>query len=41
MDESGFLALARQIDLHGARIQAKIPSTFLGEMYAGLAFKGE
>lgn len=41
LDESGFLTLVREIGLHGAWIQAKIPSTFLGEMYAGLAFKGK
>ena len=41
LDESGFLTLVRKVGLHGALIQAKIPSTFLGEMYAGLAFKGE
>lgn len=40
LDESGFLTLAREIGLHRAWIQARIPSTFLGEMYAGLAFKG-
>jgi ubiquinone/menaquinone biosynthesis C-methylase UbiE len=41
LDEAGFLALAREASLRGARIQAKIPSTFLGEMYAGLAFKSD
>ena len=39
LDETGFLALARKVGLHEARILAKIPSTFLGEMYAGIAFK--
>ena len=38
IDETGFLRLAESIGLHEARILAKIPSTFLGEMYAGLAF---
>jgi ubiquinone/menaquinone biosynthesis C-methylase UbiE len=41
LDKNGFLALAHKIGLHRARIQARIPSTFLGEMYAGQAFKGE
>ena len=35
LDEAGFLALARQVGLREARILAKIPSSFLGEMYAG------
>lgn len=41
LDEAGFLILARKAGLCEARIQAKIPSTFLGEMYAGLAFKSQ
>jgi SAM-dependent methyltransferase len=36
LDESGFLALAREVGLRQPRILAKIPSTFLGEMYAGI-----
>ncbi len=39
LDEAGFLALARQVGLREARIIAKIPSTFLGEMYAGMGLK--
>jgi len=39
LDEGRFLALAREAGLQEARIQARIPSTFLGEMYAGLAIK--
>ena len=39
LDEFEFLALARLIGLHEAQIVAKIPSTFLGEFYAGLAFR--
>jgi ubiquinone/menaquinone biosynthesis C-methylase UbiE len=36
LDEAGFLALARDAGLRQPRILAKIPSTFLGEMYAGM-----
>lgn len=36
LDERGFLTLARQVGLDQARIVARIPSTFLGEMYAGM-----
>jgi ubiquinone/menaquinone biosynthesis C-methylase UbiE len=36
LDEAGFLKLARAAGLRQAQILAKIPSTFLGEMYAGL-----
>jgi SAM-dependent methyltransferase len=36
LDETGFLALAAELGLHQPRILAKIPSTFLGEMYAGI-----
>jgi ubiquinone/menaquinone biosynthesis C-methylase UbiE len=39
LDEAGFLALARKAGLHKVQVLAKIPSTFLGEMYAGIAFK--
>jgi ubiquinone/menaquinone biosynthesis C-methylase UbiE len=39
LDEAGFLALAHKVGLHKARVMAKIPSTFLREMYAGIAFK--
>ena len=38
LDENGFLELARQIGLQHARILSSIPSTFLGEMYSGMAF---
>jgi len=40
LDETGFLKLAAKAGLHQARVVARIPSTFLGEMYAGLAFAG-
>jgi ubiquinone/menaquinone biosynthesis C-methylase UbiE len=33
---AGFLALAEEVGLREARILAKIPSSFLGEMYAGM-----
>lgn len=36
LDEAGFLALARTAGLSEARILAKIPSSFLGEMYSGM-----
>jgi ubiquinone/menaquinone biosynthesis C-methylase UbiE len=36
LDEDGFLKLAHEAGLREARILAKIPSTYLGEMYAGL-----
>lgn len=36
LDETGFLALAREVGLCQVRILNKIPSTFLGEMYAGM-----
>jgi hypothetical protein len=32
-----FVILARGLGLKNVTIMAKIPSTFLGEMYAGLA----
>ncbi len=37
LDEAGFLALATEAGLLQPRILARIPSTFLGEMYAGMA----
>jgi ubiquinone/menaquinone biosynthesis C-methylase UbiE len=37
LGESSFLVLATEVGLREARIVAKIPSTFLGEMYAGMA----
>ena len=37
LDASGFLQLARAAGLRQARILTTIPSTFLGEMYSGLA----
>jgi ubiquinone/menaquinone biosynthesis C-methylase UbiE len=36
LDETGFLALATEVGLLQPRILVKIPSTFLGEMYAGM-----
>jgi SAM-dependent methyltransferase len=36
LDEVGFLTLASEVGLCQSRILAKIPSTFLGEMYAGM-----
>jgi ubiquinone/menaquinone biosynthesis C-methylase UbiE len=36
VDESGFLKLATDVGLRDARILARIPSSFLGEMYAGM-----
>jgi SAM-dependent methyltransferase len=36
LDETGLLTLAREVGLRQARIMARIPSTFLGEMYAGM-----
>ena len=43
LDEASFLALAREVGLRQPRILTKIPSTFLGEMYAsmGLAELGD
>jgi len=40
LDAAGFLELATEVRLREARIIAKIPSTFLGEMYAGLGLAG-
>jgi ubiquinone/menaquinone biosynthesis C-methylase UbiE len=39
LDEFEFLTLAPQIGLHEAQIVTRIPSTFLGEFYAGLALR--
>jgi ubiquinone/menaquinone biosynthesis C-methylase UbiE len=39
LDEFEFLTLARRVGLHEAQIVARIPSTFLGEFCAGLAFR--
>jgi len=36
LDEAGFLTLARDVGLRQVCIVAKIPSSFLGEMYAGM-----
>ncbi len=36
LDEMGFLELACAIGLREARVLVRIPSTFLGEMYAGI-----
>ncbi len=40
LDEHGFLGLARQIGVREARILSRIPSSFLGEMYAGMGLAG-
>jgi ubiquinone/menaquinone biosynthesis C-methylase UbiE len=40
LDELGFLTLAREVGLDEARILAKIPSSFMGEMYAGMGLVG-
>ena len=37
LDENGFVQLARTAGLCRPRIISRIPSTFLGEMYAGMA----
>lgn len=37
LDERQFQALAGEVGLHNPEILAKIPSSFLGEMYAGMA----
>lgn len=36
LDEGGFLTLAQEVGLNTPQIIAKAPSTFLGEMYAGM-----
>jgi ubiquinone/menaquinone biosynthesis C-methylase UbiE len=38
LDELGFLRLAGAAGLRQAHIMSRIPSSFLGEMYAGIAF---
>jgi trans-aconitate methyltransferase len=40
LDEAGFLELAHEAGLRQPRILSRIPSTFLGEMYAGMGFAG-
>lgn len=40
LDDTGFTKLASQVGLHNAQIIARIPSSFLGEMYAGIALAG-
>jgi ubiquinone/menaquinone biosynthesis C-methylase UbiE len=40
LDEVGFLTLTREVGLREARILAKIPSSFMGEMYAGIGLAG-
>ena len=40
IDETQFLTLARQVGLRQARIVAKAPSSFLGEMYTGMGLAG-
>ena len=39
LDETQFLKLMAEIGLGQARIAARAPSTFLGEMYTGVAVK--
>jgi ubiquinone/menaquinone biosynthesis C-methylase UbiE len=39
LDETEFLQLAAQVGLREARIATRDPSTFLGEMYTGVALK--
>ena len=39
LDEMGFLEIAQAIGLREARVLAKIPSSFLGEMYAGIGLR--
>jgi ubiquinone/menaquinone biosynthesis C-methylase UbiE len=41
LDDEGFLALAREAGLEKADILARIPSSFLGEMYAGVGIRPE
>ena len=36
LDDQGFLRLAAQVGLREAHILSRIPSSFLGEMYAGM-----
>ena len=40
LDEAGFLKLAADVGLRDVRITARIPSSFLGEMYAGTGTTG-
>ena len=40
IDDKGFLALAGKVGLSQASILNTMPSTFLGEMYAGMAIAG-
>jgi trans-aconitate methyltransferase len=40
LDEVGFLNLAGEVGLDEARILEKIPSSFMGEMYAGMGLAG-
>ncbi len=39
LDEHAFLTLAQEAGLVQAQIMSRIPSTFLGEMYAGIAYR--
>jgi trans-aconitate methyltransferase len=39
LEEAEFLLLARRVGLREGRTVARAPSTFLGEMYAGVALK--
>jgi ubiquinone/menaquinone biosynthesis C-methylase UbiE len=40
LDANGFLKLGARAGLRQAQVVTRIPSTFLGEMYAGVAFAG-
>lgn len=39
LDEDAFLRLAASVGLHKGQIVTRAPSTFLGEMYTGLAWR--
>lgn len=39
LDETVFLSLAAAVGLHNAKIVTRAPSSFLGEMYTGVAFQ--
>jgi len=39
LDDAAFLSLAARVGLVQPEIRARAPSTFLGEMYTGVAFR--
>lgn len=39
VDETGFLVLAQAVGLERTQVVSRVPSTFLGEMYTGVAVK--